>query len=404
MSVGDPPQHLAFMPTRCLVASLGNLSLVWPPRGYCGSNSEVPEAYFSQLACTTFRGGAYNSSASISRKDTDSKLFPNDKGKPEGPAADMYVLARLYLNNDTALEDYPVAIAMGPAQSSLGNLAMMQMGVGANSTLLHTLKDNGLIASRSWGLWWGRGLGMSPQIDGSLVLGGYDKARVVGDPLVADISPSPGCISGLSLPVADIVASYAGNTSSLLGSEANRPPSRFCLEPYRPTIIRLAVDANLLALGRLLDNAGFNFTLTITFGPGLSVDFTADELVVPNVRLDRDNREMITNSDEPVLLLVDALAQDSSMRLGAQFLTAAYLLVNHDANKFYLWRVRSGAEELEAQATAVDASNNELPDVCGSELGARRPPLPDRSVMVGCHVILAAATTQTREIAYRSRL
>ncbi|KAK7910762.1 hypothetical protein PG985_013243 [Apiospora marii] len=313
----------------------------------------------------------------------------------------MYVLDYLRLGKNTTLEDYPIAIAMGPAESSPGVLAIMQLGLGANSSLLDTLKNRGLIASRSWGFWWGRGVGMSPQIDGSLVLGGYDAARVLGDPLVADISPSPGCISGLSLPVADILVNYTGGDSmSLLGNEAGQPPSSFCLDPYRPTMMRLPVDPSIFrrkSMGLWTHNydppyshsvtiektnatARFNGTLTITFESGLSIDFAADELVVPNVSLDKDTGEIAVHPEEPDIVLIEAPVENANeadpypLRFGTQFLAAAYLLVNHDANKFYIWQVRSAVEELEIRARAVDASNNDVPDVCGtSEIGGATP-------------------------------
>lgn len=201
---------------------------------------------FSADACTTFQGGAYDSSKSTSRKRlifSDPPL-PDDAGNFETPAV-YYVSDHLALGNGTILEDYPIAIAEGPIASESSILAMMQMGLGVDSVLLKTLKDKGLIASRSWGFWWGRGFGMSSQTDGSLVLGGYDKARVVGDPLVADILPSPACVSGLSLPVSDVVVHADGVSLSLLESVVTEPQPRFCLDPYRPNIMRIPLNPTL---------------------------------------------------------------------------------------------------------------------------------------------------------------
>lgn len=56
---------------------------------------------------------------------------------------------------------------------------MSHIGLAETSTLLQSLKDEGLIGTRSWGLDSGSQSSAAPR-NGSLVLGGYDASKLDG--------------------------------------------------------------------------------------------------------------------------------------------------------------------------------------------------------------------------------
>ena len=88
------------------------------------------------------------------------------------------------------------------------------LGLGQNSTLLSTLKDAGHITSRSYGYWCGEnGATSSAQTDGSLILGGYDAAKTQGPNITIAIrTPSVSCMSGMYMPIADLVMRFPNST------------------------------------------------------------------------------------------------------------------------------------------------------------------------------------------------
>lgn len=69
--------------------------------------------------------------------------------------------------------------------------------------------------------------------------------------------------------------------------------------------------------------------------------------MVPPVYLSQHSGDIAINANSPGLFLVNSPTFEEDppppapLRLGTQFLTAAYLMVNHDAKKFYLWPVRA---------------------------------------------------------------
>lgn len=81
-------------------------------------------------------------------------------------------------------------------KESLETPAQMLLGLGPNSTLLTALKSAGRIASRSFAYSWrGRDGGQ-----GSLVLGGYDANRTIGNKTTLPLRITSKCPTGLMIP------------------------------------------------------------------------------------------------------------------------------------------------------------------------------------------------------------
>jgi hypothetical protein len=79
------------------------------------------------------------------------------------------------------------------------------MGLGTNSTLLNALISAKAIASRTWGYSQGwTGAEAENQVDGSLVLGGYDAAKTKGNNVTVPFSNDPHCVSNLVVTISDI--------------------------------------------------------------------------------------------------------------------------------------------------------------------------------------------------------
>lgn len=117
------------------------------------------------------------------------------------------------------------------------------LGLAKNSTVLNRLSWAGLIASRAWGYYQGwTGAETEHQRDGSLVLGGYDKAKTIGENTTFPIfDENRNCTSGLAFSVADIKMNFLNGTDvSILGPSPGAAINA-CLTTISP-LISLPVD------------------------------------------------------------------------------------------------------------------------------------------------------------------
>ena len=127
---------------------------------------------------------------------------------------------------------------------TLSDLFDNSLGLGSNSTFLTTLSNFGLIASRSFSIFWGLA-GTNGNTDGSLVVGGLDSAKTSGSSLTGTIAPqnndavslwTDSCGTGLFVTVQDIALNFStGNTSSILGGNYTQGLS-MCIDPAYPGI------------------------------------------------------------------------------------------------------------------------------------------------------------------------
>lgn len=114
------------------------------------------------------------------------------------------------------------SIATIAALFSDGNVSTSShLGLAAGSTLLHDLKENGLIGSKSWGLDAGSKSLQSPRA-GSLVLGGFDEASVAGPFFEYDVK-SPDKLENRYCPLQVLVTGLALTAK---GSNTTKPVSR----------------------------------------------------------------------------------------------------------------------------------------------------------------------------------
>ncbi len=247
--VGDPPQPFAFLPQwygtwthssyslQPLTAYRPyNTSFIYGIDGRC---SFSPRNY-TKDGCATVRGGAYDALASESRRVPDSSAFPVENAAfPEtSQIADI-----LQLNDETALDDFPLGIALNDWGAQMYH-PQAALGLGMNSTLLNNLKDSGKIASRAWSFFWGRdGGSRSSQLDGSLVLGGYDQAKLSGKGYVDSLQPSTSpCASQMQVAITDMILNLSNgtNVSIFPGSDSSTLPA--CIVPDYPVLMTLPLS------------------------------------------------------------------------------------------------------------------------------------------------------------------
>lgn len=187
----------------------------------------------TQIQCIGQHGGSFNESKSSSWSQADSQ-------DAAGAAREHpYVDATNAIWSDDVLQLSP-GISVKPfpfAISRTKTWNVNSLGLGRNSTLLNALHSAGIIASRSWSLFWGlNGADAWSQMDGTLVLGGYDSSKVMGDNFTDHLTIDQGCITSLLVTVTDIVMNLPdGSHVSIIGPSSGAA-MRACIVPDFPLI------------------------------------------------------------------------------------------------------------------------------------------------------------------------
>jgi Eukaryotic aspartyl protease len=109
---------------------------------------------------------------------------------------------------------------------------MNTLGLGTRSTILNGLYNAGVIASRSFSIYFGlTGADKEHQMDGNLVLGGYDAAKFTGQNYTSTLTPQSGCDNGLLTFVSDILMDFPNGTSQSIIGQASGSALKMCSEP-----------------------------------------------------------------------------------------------------------------------------------------------------------------------------
>lgn len=156
----------------------------------------------------------------------------------------------LALSDQLSLEKFPFAIDHAGAIRDLG--ALNQLGLGSNSSLLRNLITRGAIDSQTWSIWQGwSGAEASQQIDGNIVLGGYDEAKFIGANVTQPIQYDPNCASGLIITITDITMNLKNGSSPSISGTSLGQALRACVLP-ESDLVDLPYDA----WGRFKDISG----------------------------------------------------------------------------------------------------------------------------------------------------
>ena len=158
----------------------------------------------------------------VSRASQEDSNFINTTGNLWGD--DQIVL------NTTILDNFPISITRS-------TLDMNSFGLGQNSTILNVLYSTGQIASRTWSLFWGlTGTEAADQMDGTLILGGYDRAKVAGPNTTTPFTYGSMCATNLVVTISDIILGYGnGSSKSIIGS-SHGSALRACVTPAYPIL------------------------------------------------------------------------------------------------------------------------------------------------------------------------
>lgn len=154
-----------------------------------------------------------------------------------------FVADSLKLNDNTTLLNFPLGIAQNYWEEQ-GYSTMMAIGLGPNSTILNVLKSTGKIASRTWSLFYGLKASQSgSRLNGSFVLGGYDKAKVSGNKHTQSLTTdNDSCKTQMVVTLRDMALNFANGTDvSLMGKSASSALS-VCINPTIPVFMSMPLE------------------------------------------------------------------------------------------------------------------------------------------------------------------
>ncbi|RSL65894.1 hypothetical protein CEP54_004000 [Fusarium duplospermum] len=288
----------------------------------------------------------------------------------------------LYLGNELTLKSFPMAqpVSSEATWGLYGTSPQHLLGVGTESTVLSALKNSGRIASRSVGYYWGLdSIGSKDDTPGSLVLGGYDRAKTFGDGDEMDFTLRKDSYrSNMMISISGLTLNFRNGTDLPLFALSNQQkPLRACVVPQNPYILSMNKEPyfdNLLeAIGsRYMDSSTlqgvdyqsslldpempwYDGDFTIKLNTGLTVTIPNNQLIVPERRINEDG-EIYRNDSQP-LLRINRMESPGLISIDRFFFTAAYLATNEDAGKFTIWKANPTTEQA---LVALDPNNKAI--------------------------------------------
>lgn len=181
-------------------------------------------------ACAGSVGGFFNEKSSSTYSGaSDLQALHVAEESGTGHGNDSWGTDTLKLNSSLSLANFPFGVNKGLADN------VNALGVGRNSTLLNTLVSRGDIASRTYSFWEGwTGTEPQHQMDGNLVFGGYDAAKISGNNITLPFSTDKFCLEGYIVAISDIKMELPnGYRPSIIGSYTGSS-LRACISPGYP--------------------------------------------------------------------------------------------------------------------------------------------------------------------------
>ncbi|KAH0591734.1 hypothetical protein MHUMG1_10534 [Metarhizium humberi] len=356
LTVAEPEQSFAFLP----YWRVNNTFLYGPA---CDSLNLTWEGD----SCVTFRGGVYKPADSTTKGAPPSSFKPPTE--PWSSKTYKFFSDKFNVASNVSLDNFVFANPVDYTGWDLqGYNPLNMIGMDRGSTLMSALRSTGRIASSAFGFWWGLdGVEDDDQQQGSLVLGGYDKAKTYGDGATMLLSHHPDCPTSMMVTIQDITMNLANGTDASIFSKENGGTALLaCVVPQRATLMdmpRSPYFDNLLSIignteaGRstgidwwtviMEPSLGiYNGGITFKLGGGINIKIPNHQLVVPERKIDKDGN-LHANASRPVIRINSLQNTTANVLpiLGRYFLTGAYLMGNSGAGKFTIWQANPTTDQ-----------------------------------------------------------
>ena len=230
-----------------------------------------------------------------------------------------------------------------PSFSNLADTGSARIPLGVNSSFLEAATEIGMIGTKQWSLWTG-----SPdeKVDGLLVLGGYDEARVAGEFTVFEVDKE------LKRPFLEVTGiSWERTNQDRIDLMPNSSRSMWAL----PEPVSYYLDVPEESYYKFVDAANFsgdaiyNSTsgnyqfpsvpdgeLVITLNNGMKTTISAEELFLHPQKYSSSGVMQVTNDSYYLDRLWPKDNPSSTLFLGLPFMSQKVFVADWDAGKFYM--------------------------------------------------------------------
>lgn len=184
-------------------------------------NASSPNCFdgTTDAQCLTIRGGLYDPSTSTTASERVSVTEAGGDTSDTERAVGTHIWFNEWTKDslqagNVTLEDFPIGMP-GFDFAGIFN-TQANIGLGRNSTILNALKDAGHISSRTYSYWWGlNSAAEANSMDGQIVFGGYDAAKVKGANFTQKLLPSSlACPSGMYLTITNMELGFPNGTKA----------------------------------------------------------------------------------------------------------------------------------------------------------------------------------------------
>jgi hypothetical protein len=194
-----------------------NETYIYGTNGFCTD--------YSSGACTTFRGGAYDTS-----KSSTDKSIGNRKDS-DGFKAD-WKEDTLSFGSNTSLSSFGFGIPQQDLNQAF--TSQSQLGLGRNSSFLRALESAGNIGTKAYSIFWGLvGGPAEKQTRGSLILGGLDRSLIAdqNDNFTASLYQGSKCGTGMVVTISDILLNWPNGTDTSIFMGSQSAAIQACISP-----------------------------------------------------------------------------------------------------------------------------------------------------------------------------
>ncbi|KAL1965196.1 hypothetical protein VTN77DRAFT_5950 [Rasamsonia byssochlamydoides] len=260
--------------------------------------------------------------------------------------------------------------------SAIGSVPQSSFGLGMDPTVLERLISAGQIASRTWSLFWGwEGGAAEYQLDGNLVLGGYDAAKTSGTNFTGTLADQLECPSSLLIYLNDITLDFPNGTKTSLLPQPGSA-MRTCIKPDIPfltfnpsvwekfnssvggTYLGPSQGARLFGMSYKADDV-FTGNMSFVLASGLTITVPNHQLVMPNVMVNDEGIPVLNDTSTVTFNVYDLGATGGTNTndmplLGTTFLSSTYVYVDNDNKAFTIWQANPTTE---TKLVAVNHNN-----------------------------------------------